>query len=70
MARGNGDDEVFLTDDDRKAFLFRLVQVCGSHGWKFHAWVLMGIHFHLMLETPQANLVTDMKLLLATFSQG
>lgn len=70
MARGNGGDEVFVTDDDRKAFLFRLGQVCASHGWKVHAWVLMGNHFHLLLETPQANLVTGMKLLLATFSQG
>ena len=30
----------------------------------------MDNHFHLLLETPQANLVTGMKLLLATFSQG
>lgn len=70
MARGNGGDSVFVTDDDRKAFLFRLGQVCTSHGWKVHAWVLMGNHFHLLLETPQANLVTGMKYLLATFSQG
>jgi putative transposase len=70
MARGNGGDAVFVTDDDRKSFLFRLGQVCASHGWKIHAWVLMGNHFHLLLETPQANLVTGMKQLLATFSQG
>lgn len=70
MARGNGGDDVFVTDDDRKSFLFRLGQVCASHGWKIHAWVLMGNHFHLLLETPQANLVTGMKQLLATFSQG
>lgn len=70
MARGNGGDAVFVTDDDRKSFLFRLGQVCASHGCKVHAWVLMGNHFHLLLETPQANLVTGMKQLLATFSQS
>jgi REP element-mobilizing transposase RayT len=70
MARGDGGDAVFVTDDDRKSFLFRLGQVCASHGWKVHAWVLMGHHFHLLLETPQANLVSGMKQLLATFSQG
>jgi putative transposase len=59
MARGNGGDEVFVTNDDRKAFLFRLSQVCGSHSRKVHAWVIMRSHFHLLLETPQANLVTD-----------
>jgi REP element-mobilizing transposase RayT len=45
MARGNGGDDVFVTDDDRKAFLFRLGQVCASHGWKVHAWVIMGMLF-------------------------
>ena len=70
MARGDGGRNVFETDDDRKAFLFRLGQVGGSHGWRVHAWVLMGNHFHLLLETPQANLVSGMKYLMGTFSQG
>lgn len=70
MARGDGGKTVFEGDDDRKAFLFRLGQVCGSHGWRVHAWVLMGNHFHLLLETPEPNLVTGMKFLLGTFSQG
>jgi putative transposase len=70
MARGDGGKAVFEGDDDRKAFLFRLGQVCGSHGWRVHAWVLMGNHFHLLLETPEPNLVTGMKFLLGTFSQG
>jgi putative transposase len=61
---------VFEADDDRKAFLSRLGEVCESHGWRVHAWVLMSNHFHLLLETPQANLVTGMKWLLGTFSQG
>jgi hypothetical protein len=33
MARGNGGDAVFVNDDDRKSFLFRLGQVCASHGY-------------------------------------
>jgi REP element-mobilizing transposase RayT len=52
---------VFVTDDDRKVFLHRLGQVCESHGWKVQAWVLMGNYFHLLLETPEPNLVTGMK---------
>ena len=70
MARGNGGDAVFVTDDDRKSFLHRLGQVCESHGWRIHAWVLMGNHFHLLLETPQPNLVSGMKWLLSAYSQG
>ena len=70
MARGDGGKSIFETDDDGKAFLFRLGQVCASHGWRVHAWVLMNNHFHLLLETPEPNLVTGMKYLLGTFSQG
>jgi REP element-mobilizing transposase RayT len=70
MARGEGGKMVFETDEDRKGFLFRLGKVCECHGWRVHAWVLMGNHFHLLVETPEANLVTGMKLLLGTFSQG
>jgi len=70
MARGDGGKTIFEDDDDRKVFLARLGEVCGRHGWKVHAWVLMGNHFHLLLETPEANLVEGMKWLLGTFSQG
>lgn len=70
MARGDGGKAVFETDDDRRSFVFRMGQVCESHGWRIHAWVLMGNHFHLLVETPQANLVTGMQRLLGTFSQG
>jgi REP element-mobilizing transposase RayT len=70
MARGDGGKTVFETDDDRLVFLSRLGEVCASCGWRVHAWVLMGNHFHLLLETPQPNLVAGMKWLLGTFSQG
>jgi putative transposase len=70
MARGDGGKVIFETDSDRKAFLFRLGQVCGSHGWRVHAWVLMGNHFHLLLETPEPNLVAGMRVLMGTFAQG
>ncbi len=37
-------------------------------GWRGHAWVLMADHYHLMVETPEANLVTGMKWLQNTVS--
>ncbi len=70
MARGDGGKVIFENDGDCKGFLFRLGQVCGSYGWRVHAWVLMNNHFHLLLETPEPNLATGMKYLLGTFSQG
>jgi putative transposase len=70
MVRGDGGKTLFETDDDRKSFLFRLGHVCGSHGWRVHAWVLMDNHFHLPLEMPRANPVTGMQWLMGTRSQG
>lgn len=70
MARGDGGKVVFENDEDRKGFLFRLGKVCECHGWRVHAWVLMDNHFHLLVETPEANLSAGMKLLLGSFSQG
>ena len=29
-------------------------------GWRVHAWVLMSNHYHLFLETPEANLIAGM----------
>ncbi len=69
MARGDGGKRVYETDVDRNDFLTRLGRVCESHGWRVHAWVLMPNHFHLLLETPEANLVSGMKVLLGGFSQ-
>jgi putative transposase len=70
MARGDGGKMVFQTDDDCLIFLKRLEETCKSCGWRVHAWVLMDTHFHLLLETPQPNLVAGMKWLLGVFSQG
>ena len=44
MARGDGGKAVFETDEDGKSFLFRLGQVCESHGWRVHAWAFMKNH--------------------------
>ena len=70
IARGDGGKKLFLTDSDHLLFLEWLEGACKSHGWRIHAWVLMGNHFHLLLETPEPNLVSGMKWLLGGFSQA
>ena len=70
MARGDGGKQLFLGKEDHESFRHWLEQVCGSHGWRIHAWVLMGNHFHLLLETPEANLAAGMRVLLGAFSQA
>ena len=70
MARGDGGKQIFVGKDDHESFLYWLDRVCTSHGWRVHAWVLMGNHFHLLLETPEANLVSGMRMLLGTFGKA
>ena len=32
-------------------------EACGNTGWRVQACVMMGNRYHLLLETPEANLV-------------
>jgi hypothetical protein len=42
MARGDGGKQLFLVKEDHESFRHWLEQVYDSHGWRVHAWVLMG----------------------------
>lgn len=70
MARGDGGKPVFEDDRDRCGWVDLMEKACGRFGWRVHAWVLMGNHFHLLVETPEPNLVAGMKWLLGVYSQG
>lgn len=61
MARGNRRQAIFVDDDDRRFFLQCLSEVCKKTGWRVHARVLMGNHYHVFIETPESNLVEGMK---------
>jgi hypothetical protein len=43
--------------------------VSERNGWLIHAFVLMGNHYHLLLETPEPNLVDGMQWLQSTYTQ-
>ncbi|MBB5352579.1 hypothetical protein HNR46_002825 [Haloferula luteola] len=58
MARGDGGREIFESDQDRLDWVDRIERACGRFGWQVHAYVLMGNHFHLLLETPEPKSVT------------
>lgn len=68
MNRGDRREPIFKDDIDRKLFLETLGEACGKSGWEIHAWCLMPNHFHLVVETPQPNLVAGMKWLLGTYT--
>jgi REP element-mobilizing transposase RayT len=48
--------------------LQRLTQACQKTGWQVHGYRLMHNHFHLVIETPQPNLVVGMEWLLGTYT--
>ena len=68
MSRGDRREPIFKDDADRKRFVETLGEACAKTGWQVHAYVLMPNHFHLVVETPQANLVAGMKWLLGTYT--
>lgn len=69
LARGNDRQEIFGVDALRHRFLETLGEACEQTSWWVHAYVLMGNHYHLLLETPEANLVAGMKWLQGTYTQ-
>jgi len=68
MSRGDRRQAIFADDPDRHRFVETLTQACQKTGWQVHAYCLMENHFHLVVETPQPNLVSGMKWLLGTYT--
>jgi putative transposase len=68
MNRGDHQERIFCDDDDRKVFLATLAEGCEKTGWQIHSYCLMSNHLHLVIETPNANLVEGMKWLLGVYT--
>jgi putative transposase len=69
MCRGDRREEIFRGDEDRELFLATLAQMCARTGMFVHSYVLMSNHYHLLVETPEANLVAGMKWFQGTYTQ-
>jgi REP element-mobilizing transposase RayT len=68
-ARGNDRRPIFEDDDDRARFITGLASVVLRYHVRCHAYCLMGNHYHLLLETPEANLSVAMRQLNGVYSQ-
>lgn len=62
-SRGNEGRDVYESDRDREKFLFYLESAHERFKIIVHAYCLMTSHYHLILETPQANLSRCMQFL-------
>ena len=68
MSRGDRREDIFKDDVDRHDFLKTLAEACQKTGFEVHAYCLMRNHFHLVVETPGANLVAGMRWFLSTYT--
>jgi REP element-mobilizing transposase RayT len=68
-SRGDGREDIYLSDNDRAVWLEVFAQVCQRFHWVCHAWCQMSNHYHLLIETPEANLAKGMRQLNGVYTQ-
>ncbi len=68
MSRGDRREKIYLDDVDRQDFVKTLAEACQKTNWQVHAYCLMPNHYHLVLETPEPNLVAGMAWLQSTYT--
>jgi len=68
-SRGNGREDIYLDDEDRELFMTALGECCELFNWSVHSWCQMTNHYHLLIETPDANLSKGMRYLNGVYTQ-
>jgi len=68
-SRGDRQEDIYEDEDDRLLFLGGFGEVCKSYNWICHGYCLMTNHYHLLIETPDANLSQGMRQLNGVYSQ-
>lgn len=69
ISRGNARQPIFLDAPDRRSFLRLLGEVVSQFRWECYAYCLMENHYHLVFETPEANLSRGMRQLNGIYGQ-
>ena len=69
MARGDRREPIVQDDEDRSTFVRTLGEASERSGFRVHAYVLMSNHYHLLLETKEANLSQGMGWLQNAFTR-
>lgn len=68
-SRGDGQEAIYTDDTDRERCLDVLAGTVERFNWRVHAYCLMGNHYHLLVETPEANLAQGMRHLNGVYTQ-
>ena len=69
-ARGNGRQRIYADSKDFGTFLELMGRLTERYNWLCHAYCLMSNHYHLLLETPDANLALGMRQLNGIYTQA
>ena len=69
-SRGDRREDIYEDDEDRQAFLEVFASVIEQHNWICYAYCLMSNHYHLLIQTPDANLSKGMRQLNGVYTQA
>jgi len=69
-SRGDRREAIYRDDEDRSVWLTVLGEVCRRFNWRCHAYCEMTNHFHIVVETPEANLSKGMRQLNGVYTQA
>jgi len=69
-SRGDRREAIYEDDADRAGFLDVLGEVVERYNWVCHSYCLMTNHYHLVVETPEANLSKGMRQLNGVYTQA
>jgi REP element-mobilizing transposase RayT len=69
-SRGNAQQPIFESTPDYETFLAILALVVARYRWRCHTYCLLGNHYHLLLETLDANLALGMRQLNGSYAQA
>jgi len=68
-SRGDRREHIYDNDGDREQWLENLGNVCDRYNWRCHAYCLMDNHYHIVIETAEANLSKGMRQLNGVYTQ-
>ncbi len=68
-SRGDRCEDIYDDDEDREKWLELFGKVCNRFNWRCHAYCLMDNHYHIIVETAEANLSKGMRQLNGVYTQ-
>lgn len=69
-SRGDRREAIYRDEQDRLDWLAVLGEVCSRFNWRCHAYCEMTNHYHVVVETPDANLSQGMRQLNGVYTQA